>query len=375
MKQWLLLTIATFFSTIAPAQIILTNEDFPRAGDTLITAVDNLPSGIPITPPGPDQSWDFTTLQSPFSRRIVIKPAAKGRQADAFPGATQVIQLSENLEAYYQVTENTYELIGRYGDDPLNLGLSLVTHYRPTAIERYGPMEYEDKFEDDHAFMFAFAAEDLPDGVFSDLPITPDSLRIRVDVQRQGAVDAWGSLIVPGGIYDVLREKRFETRNARLEAKVGPLPWADVTALLPNSKRLGRIRHYSYRYLSNETKAPVAVITMDANDDEPVRVEYKANRQMTRVQDITQLKPGVYAYPNPAIVTVRFEFSNLEPGAYKLTIYNILAVEEWKETYYINGNHTEKVDISGLRKGTYLYSLTNEEGKTMSTRRLVVVRP
>ena len=50
-------------------------------------------------------------------------------------------------------------------------------------------------------------------------------------------------------------------------------------------------------------------------------------------------------------------------------------MEQWSRTYYIDGNRTEKVDVSELRKGTYLYSLSNEQGKTLSTRRLIVVRP
>ncbi|MCB0598025.1 MAG: T9SS type A sorting domain-containing protein, partial [Phaeodactylibacter sp.] len=69
------------------------------------------------------------------------------------------------------------------------------------------------------------------------------------------------------------------------------------------------------------------------------------------------------------------EFTNLAPGRYKLKIHNILGIEEWRKTYQISGNHTEKVDISSLRKGTYLYSLVDDRGKTITTRRLIVVRP
>ena len=36
---------------------------------------------------------------------------------------------------------------------------------------------------------------------------------------------------------------------------------------------------------------------------------------------------------------------------------------------------TIKLDISKLRKGTYLYSLTDAKGKTIATRRLMVIRP
>lgn len=83
----------------------------------------------------------------------------------------------------------------------------------------------------------------------------------------------------------------------------------------------------------------------------------------------------MYAFPNPAIVNVRFEFTNLIPGNYKVSIFNILGAEVWKNYYYISGQRIEKVDISNLRKGTYLYSLQDDRGKTIATKRLVVVRP
>ena len=83
----------------------------------------------------------------------------------------------------------------------------------------------------------------------------------------------------------------------------------------------------------------------------------------------------VYAFPNPAIVNVRFEFSNLPKDTYNLTIYNIIGEQLWNKRYSIDRNLMDKVDVSFLRKGTYLYSLSNAEGRIITTKRLVIVRP
>jgi hypothetical protein len=66
---------------------------------------------------------------------------------------------------------------------------------------------------------------------------------------------------------------------------------------------------------------------------------------------------------------------NLPSGIYKVKILNILGVELWSKSYDVQGDFMAQVDISKLRKGTYLYSLVSESGKTISTKRLIVMRP
>ena len=87
-------------------------------------------------------------------------------------------------------------------------------------------------------------------------------------------------------------------------------------------------------------------------------------------------KPNIYAYPNPAIDQVRFDILNIPKGKYDLNIYNILGVKVWSNNYdFRNSVDTIQLDVNNFKKGTYLYSLVNEKGKTLATRRLVILRP
>jgi hypothetical protein len=380
MKQLLLFTFVCIPFLIF-AQIIVQPTTLPQVGDTLRTAVDNLPSNISLNPIGANQRWDFTSLQAPFTRQTIVKPAAEGAHAANFRLATMLIQLSDNAEIYYRSTgttfQSTFQLVGIYGKDPVGFGIDVMTRFSPPAVERRAPLRYKDNNHVESNILLPFSADDLPDFVLDQLPITPDSLRIRLAISRRDIVDAWGKITIPGGIYDVLREKRTEIRDTRVDAKLGFFPWQDITGLIPGSDLIGKDTTVSYYFLSNESKEPIAIVTMDRDEKRAIRVEYKAdnNDLMTDVQNVKSLKPGVYAFPNPAIVNVRFEFSNLPPGNYKLTLYNILGAPVWSQRYYINGQRIEKVDISDLRKGTYLYSLQDDNGKTIATKRLVVVRP
>lgn len=377
MKHFVLAFLIFFtFAIAGMAQTTLTSAYIPQIGDTLYQATDNLPSGIEISGPGPNQRWDFTTLQAPFSQSTGIRPADEGSSFAAFPSANAVSGAGGPTEFYYRITNTRYELVGIAGYDPLNLGLDLTVRVNPSYIERRAPLRYGDQSEANAAVAITFPSEDLPQVVLDQLPIRPDSFRLRTTFKQQNIVDAWGALTVPGGIYDVLREKRTETTETTIEAKLGFLPWQDITGLLPIVGNLPRDTITNYYYFSNEAKEPIAILTTDNFTRRVTRAVFKAVREVTTsLDEVVNTSPGVYAFPNPAIVNVRFEFANLPPGEYQLAIYNILGVKVWTRRYFINGPRTEKIDISSLRKGTYLYSLTNERGKTITTRRLMVIRP
>ncbi|MEZ5041568.1 MAG: T9SS type A sorting domain-containing protein [Saprospiraceae bacterium] len=386
MKQFLLCTFLLIASwTSLLGQINITNSYFPAAGDTLITAVDNLPSGIVVGSGGPNQSWNFTTLQAPFSIRTIFQAASSGNHFNDYQSAELFSKLVDNAESYYNVTSQKYELLGFGGSDPLGLGIEALPKYNPPLVERWAPLKFGDTHTSSANISYAFSSDDIPAEITAPLPITPDSFRVRLALSRADEVDAWGKLTIPGGVYDVLREKRTRQQDVRLDAKIGFFGWQDITdivletvdidAILGMSNALGESTTIAYHYFSNEAKEAIAIVTMDNTGQNPARVEYKSNDIISNVQNVNALKPGVYAFPNPAIVNVRFEFSNLKPGNYTLRIYNILGIEIWKDRYNVNGFRIEKVDISSFRKGTYLYSLSDDRGKTLTTKRLIVVRP
>ena len=369
------------FSFAITAQITVTNTGFPEAGDTLITAVDNLPSGIQITAGGGDQTWDFSSLQAPFSRRVIYGEAMDGSAGSSFPNATLVANIVEGAEGYFEITGSTVELIGLFGADPLDLGLEILTRFDPSVTERRAPMNFFDVNQTESALLLPFSTDDLPGGILDQLPITPDSLRIRIATERLDVVDAWGNLTIPDGTYDVLREKRTEIRETRLDAKLGFLDWQDITDLaiasLPDegAEFLGEDTTITHNYFADGIKEAIAVVTLNNEETTALSVEFKSDDITTSVQNANALQPGVYAFPNPATVNVRFEFSNLEPGNYDLKLFNIVGAEVWSDRLYINGSRAIKIDISRLKKGTYLYNLINDNGKTLTTRRLIVLRP
>ena len=74
-------------------------------------------------------------------------------------------------------------------------------------------------------------------------------------------MDAWGTMSIPGGTYDVLREKRTLDQDVRLDAKVGFLGWQDITDIVLGLTDIGAdvlgnnqvVRYYFWNDVAKET--------------------------------------------------------------------------------------------------------------------------
>lgn len=356
------------------AQITVTSATFPSAGDTLRTSIDAAPSGISISAPGVDQTWDFSTLAESFPQEVIMSDASEGAAYDQFPGSDLVV-LNGVSETYYNKTSTVFEVLGYKGPDPGGLGLDVAAHLNPAELQRRAPMHFFDLNSTSSALLLPFSTASLPDTLTSQLPGGVDSLRIRYATDRTDLVDAWGKLTIPGGTFDVLRERRFQVSETRLDVKLPFLGWQDVTDLVQLGF-LGKDTTLTYNYFNDVSKEPIAVVTTNNTGDAVTRVVYK---KLDLTSDIGGPEgsglPDCRVYPNPAVDDVRFEMSNLPAGTYTLKIYNILGSEVWRQQYPIVNNKTIRVNLSNLRKGTYLFSLVSDKGKTVTTKRLIIIRP
>ncbi|MBK8706350.1 MAG: T9SS type A sorting domain-containing protein [Saprospiraceae bacterium] len=374
-----ILMITMLAAVAAGAQITVTNATFPAVGDTLRTAIDEMPTGIvALTPPGGNQQWDFSSLLAGFTREQIIRPAAEGNAAASFPEAEYFIEIANGGQNYYNATGQRIELVGFSGEDPLGQGFQVVTRFAPPIIERRATLEFLAINQSSAALLFPFSPDDVPGDIFDQLPISPDSLRVRVAISRLDAVDGWGSLTIPGGTYDVLREKTNGIPRSPPRRQI-PLyrlaGYYQYRPSVPPVPGLGVDTLVRYYYFNDEEKEPIAIATVNNEQNAVTSVEFKANNTTTPVHNAGNPRPGIYAYPNPAMVNVRFDFVNLPEGNYNLQFYDLLGKEVLHRRYAIHGNQTEKMDVSSLRPGVYLCSVTNNKGKIVATRRIAVVRP
>lgn len=389
MKRMLLAAFSAL-AISASAQITVTNSTFPVAGDTLYFAFDEEPDGInPATPPGGGQVWDFTALNADNRDITVYRPANQGVNFFRFPSADIMQGEGANGEVYYNVTGNKYEILGFAGGNLPQINVPFNTAYSPALVERRSPMNFFDIENTQSNLGLTFPTDQSPflDSIFSSLPVNIDSMRLRTTIDRREVVDGWGSCIIPGGQYQVLRKKRTDISTNQVELYVAIFPgfgnWIDLSTLLGGAGGggggLGALTQpdttITFRFYSGTEKEEIAVATMSNDISSVVNVRFKDNGVSAVDELYEETGATITAFPNPAVDWVRFDCSNLPQEEYTLKIYNIIGKVVWKETYQLSGNRSIRIDLDNFKKGTYLYNLSDSRGRSVGTKRLVILKP
>jgi Secretion system C-terminal sorting domain len=375
MKKCLPILALLFAAVGLFAQITVTNATFPVAGDTLRFAIDNSPGTIgSLTAPGP-QDWDFTGLNSDATQTIVYRPASEGSVAPMVPDAELYAVLSTGTEHYYNVTDTKFELQAYNGVVPYDLVASNIFEYYPPIPERRAPLNFFDINAASSGFLELFLPSAFSPLLLINLAAQTnnaqiDSMRYRVAISEISAVDGYGSMSIPGGTYDVLREKRTRYQETRIDAKIPPLGWLDITdnAIQAGFFGLGVDTTVSYYFFNDVAKEPIAVVTLDNNQAFATQIVYKdtAPPIVNAVDDKAKgVAPTVTLSPNPATDEVELELNNLVPGRYRMAIFDETGRVVFEKITQLNGRHTERVGLSRQASGVYFFSLFDEKGRVV----------
>ncbi|MCB0521168.1 MAG: T9SS type A sorting domain-containing protein [Lewinellaceae bacterium] len=358
------------------AQITVTNATFPSVGDSLKTATDFTPNGIVISSPGGPQIWDFTSLGVNAQQVTVFRAASEGAAFANFPNAELVTIGQAGAETYYNVSATSFENLGFSGTDPTG-GLPVQTEFKfnPPVPERIAPLNFIDIHMPESSVNVAFSLADIPGGVLDSLGIPTnfvDSIRIKVTASRIELVDAYGTLAIPGGTYEVLREKRTEYTDTRIEIHLPPpINWFDVTNQAGAGAGFGKDTTISYLFISNTEKEIIATVTTDVGGTTPQQVTFKDNGVLSGTNDPVSAKQVVSVLPNPVGDVARFEFKNWEPGNYDLRIFDMQGKMVLENNLQLNGNQTEPIQCGPLPAGTYFYQIIHVDGKLVGTGRFI----
>lgn len=356
------------------AQITVTSAIFPVAGDTLKYATDLNPDGVIITPPGGPANWDFTGLAPTFKSETIFRPASEGSTAADFPTASLVtIGAGGQGETYFATNGTSFVNLGFSGQDPTG-GFPVQTTFKftPPVPILTTPLNFIDNHFAETSVNVAFSLADIPGGILDSLGIPTtlvDSIRIRVAATRNDLVDAYGTLAIPGGTYDVLREKRTEYRETRLEIH-SFFGWIDVTDQAGAAAGLGKDTLITYNFISNTEKEFIAVIQLDSSGSVAQQVEYKDNGVVSSNNDVAASKPEVLISPNPAADYAVFELKNFAPGSYSLRLLDangrVFLVKKLEPG-------TDNVSLDALQSGVYFYQILDEKSHLSASGKLLKI--
>lgn len=363
------------FAFLLHAQITVSSAGFPKAGDTLSTRIDITPMISFDASPGMND-WTFDGLSSPALVETVFQGPESG--SSTYFGSADMVSIPDaGTEYYYRSTDSSFTELGYYGVDPIAGIVMVNAHYSEPLMLRRAPLNYADVHQQQTELLVPISSEIIPDTILNMLPVQPDSLRLRVGIMRNDTVNAYGTLSLNEVDFEVLQEKRVEERSVFFDAKVPFFGWQDITPIIedqfPGFGAGAQDTIVSYYYFSEGVKEPIAVVNVDDRDT-PQRVEFK-ELMMTSSSSAFDIEDiAITASPNPSIGLVEFRISNAPIGKYKIKVRNIIGQTLWEKQLFAQGSESLKVDLTNFKRGTYFYTLIDEDGNTLVTKRLVFIR-
>ncbi len=354
------------------AQTSLTDAYFPSANDSLqtATALTQWTRVVRLTPASAvAQRWDYSFLRSALNstartteRYSAATDTALLRQ---FPTAKLMRDIGGGQLAAYNKTATRFELLGYRN---INFGgllrLPLVAKFLQPVLERRAPLAFNTTFRNQSNFVVAFSTDIIPDTLLATFPLRPDSIRIRFQTDRQDKTDAFGTLLIPGGSYEVLRERRYEVTDTKIDAKINPFPWFDITSLVLTGLQRPQDTTISYYFWSNLSKEPITILTTNDRDS-VIRAEYKYLRINTSVQNAANTEGGISLdiFPNPTTNEAFFAIkTSLPTASFSLLISDNLGKTIVQKQVYNNQQTRIQLDVSTFVSGIYWARLIDENG-------------
>lgn len=140
-----------------------------------------------------------------------------------------------------------------------------------------------------------------------------------------------------------------------------------------NFRELSKKKYLLVNPISGITQTEIII-----KDFQETIVEKVLTRIETTPKDILKCTPvgaqEVFLYPNPSFGRINLKFDGFEPGDYAFNVYNIIGKPVYEVQLRLQDDmRALEIDVSHLKKGTYLYSVSNEKGERIIARRLSVV--
>lgn len=258
MKQnyWITCFILGFVIALQPlrAQITLSAEDYFQIGDDIRLGNDSLPTIDPGMA-GPDQVWDFRSLVADDTIRLQIVDPAITPFADTFPSANLATVLfleQDTAYAYQRLTMDSLLQIGvgtnlfapalpEDGPTPMQ---DILTLEQPELLALF-PITFESSFVDTNALVFNLQD---PDG----------TIEFKATSVKTSIIDGWGTVRMPDGDYDALREQVITRSIDSISIIVpGEEPFVITSESLDTS----------YNFLSNQAQGVLVNLTREFTDD------------------------------------------------------------------------------------------------------------
>ncbi|WP_236972618.1 T9SS type A sorting domain-containing protein [Membranihabitans marinus] len=355
---------------------MLAQNWMPSLGDSMFMLVDRIPQNILVGDEGQNATYDVSVARAPFLRPDQILSPRQGHSYQQFKSADFVLKKYDGRELYFKNVNNNLYLLGEYGFYIQGQMIPVDVMYSDPVLMANYPHRYHQEKEQQYTATISFPVEYLNGSLRTQLPVAADSIRIEIESEDFKMIDGFGSLKYELSYQNVFREWVRSDKNYKFFLKVGDKDWQDFTPYVDMVKLFGAAISTHINFYDPDKAMPVAMVKINPYDRKPMFLEYEVREYLSEKTIVSNnLRPDIYAFPNPALSTVNIELNQLKPGLYTVVIYNILGQEKYRTSVDVIGNQAIQIDVSNFEKGPYLYGLVDSYGRRIITKRLTVLKP
>ncbi len=336
-----ILFLSLALATASSAQITITEDDMPNAGDTLGFVRAN-PASVALDITGADVVWDYGDL------------VAQSEGADTAVGVGNtpfLYQLFFNNPFLFPEHRADYGMVGAEFDFQIlaltdvydyfradeegffNVGFGANVNGIPTSVRR----EPVDRI---HSFPMEFGDTDASNSSFT--VNVPTLFSFGQDQVRTNEVDGWGTLYLPADTFQVLRVKSTLQRSDTI-----------FIEQLGFGFRLPEPETVEYKWIAAGMGKPVLEVTTTAGIALSAEYYYEPDEITTAVS--TASTADLMIYPNPAKNEV---FVPIPPGINgQLELRDVAGRSVY--TVNVQAGSLLRLDLSGLAEGSYAVHVRN----------------
>ncbi len=337
------LLVEILFTQILNAQIVLTDSDLPKSGDTQISVmVDSIQAINTLSGnKGENVSWDFSDLRGKESDTLNWISATNATNYSKFPLA--VLALKKACTKFHShVTHTDSETCKNDFYIKSNNGLAFygsdVQGISKYAIPRtvFPILKYGDSIKNESRFIYYSAG------------YTQKILHVK----GYSKADAWGTIKTPAGTVSAIRIFTSETVYDSI--------YTDGSALL-KSKTKG---NYYYNWYTKGLGYPALRMSkgiLNPNSSYQT-VEYAAKLASitTGIEEVSRNNIPVTVYPNPFNDKATLKFSS----GFNAQRYTLSIIDIYGRIVFTQENDTGSemvIERRNMNPGTYFYQLSNKD--------------
>jgi len=346
MKKQLLSIFALMSFGAVTAQITITQADVAPLGYVIFRGTDTTFTETAIGPGGTAMSWDFSGIVDDEGDTLAISDPAVLPNYSDFPGSNIAI-INGGGTAYGILNSSSLSIIGQTANVA---GTDIVVDVNPVELVINFPANYNDSYSNSSTAFgeFEYTAQA---GV--------DSARIKSVKDKQVEIDAWGSLVIPFGTFNVIRVKesivQYDTVDAHLTGfpPIVPPSWTNV--------QVDETHTTHFSYWANGIGFPVMEAdSIHATGEVNVTWLLQAPEVSIKEQVVSS---NSMVYPNPAkdMVTIKLSQNSL-------AVIEVTDVLGKQVKMLSNQKIASTLNVADLTEGIYVYKVTYANGKTESGR-------